>query len=263
MWNYLQNNFLQCSSVSLFLAFVCFGTQIIVMENFELESSIVTSTIFKLSVPGEYSEKYHYSRYGNPTTNSLESSLASLDKAKYALTYSSKISASLAILSILNAGDQVIFSDFLTSEKLKTLNKHIEIVCADFSDLKCVEDFLTENTKIVWIETPAIPLLTVLDIREIADVVHAKSEAILVVDNTLLTSYFQRPLEMGADVTVYSLNEYFGGHDDIEMGAVSTNDDNLQQKLEYYRFATGKKQVESFKNKKPTKYTHRTTFVSI
>lgn len=209
------------------------------MENYELESSIVTSTIFKLSVPGEYSEKYHYSRYGNPTRNSLELSLALLDNAKYALTYSSKISVGLAILSVLKAGDRVIFSDILTCEKHKALNKHFEMVCGDFSDLKSVVELFTENTKIVWIETPTIPLLGVLDIKEIADVVHAHSGAILVVDNTLLTSYFQRPLEMGADVTVYSLNEYFGGHDDVEMGAVTTNDENLQQKLEYYRYATG------------------------
>lgn len=209
------------------------------MENCELDSSIVTSTIFKLSVPGEYSEKYHYSRYGNPTRESLEVSLAALDGAKYALTYSSKMSASLAVLSTLKAGDQVIVSDIITCKKMKKLIQHIEIRHADFSDLKSLTDVFTQHTKLVWIETPSIPLLRILDIKEIADIVHGLSESFLVVDNTISTSYFQRPLDSGADVTVCSLNEYFGGHNDVAMGAVTTNDGNLHKKLEYFRYATG------------------------
>ncbi|KAG4076502.1 hypothetical protein HA402_014466 [Bradysia odoriphaga] len=202
-------------------------------------SSIVTSTIFKLNIPGEYSEKYHYGRYGTPTVESLELSLADLDGAKYAVAYSSKISASQAILSTLSAGDRVIFSDIVTCEKLKKLNKHIEMIYTDLSDLKNSKEIFVENTKLVWIETPTIPLLRVLNIKKIENIVHANSKALLVVDNTLSTSYYQRPLENGADVAIYSLNEYFGGHNDATIGAVTTNDVNIKQKLEYYRYAAG------------------------
>lgn len=202
-------------------------------------SSIVTSTIYKLKNPGEYSEKYHYGRYGTPTVESLELALADLDGAKYALAFSSKISAGQAILSTLSAGDQVIFGDIVTCEKFKKLNKHLDMIYADLSDLKNSKEVFAENTKLVWIETPTIPLLRVLNIKKIADIVHTNSKALLIVDNTLSTSYIQRPLESGADITVYSLNEYFGGHNDITIGALTTNNVNLKQQLEYYRYAAG------------------------
>lgn len=209
------------------------------MENFEFDSSIVTSTLFKLIVPGEYSEKYHYSRYGNPTRDSLELSLAALDGAKYALTYSSKISAILAVLSTLEAGDRAVFSNIVTCNKTRKLIQHIDVIHADFSDLNNLKDIFNKNTKLVLIETPTFPLLKVLNIKEIADTVHSKSESLLVVDNTLSTSYFQRPLEHGADITVSSLNEYFGGHNDVTIGTVTTNNEDLKQKLECYRYSTG------------------------
>jgi cystathionine gamma-lyase len=203
------------------------------------ESEIVSSTIFKLNIPGEYSEKYHYSRYGNPTRDSLESSLASLDRGKFCVTFSSRTAASLAILSVLKTDDLVIFSDFLTFEKFKTLKSNCKYKFVDFSDMKSFKSSLKENTKIVWIETPSLLLLKVFDIKSIAEIIHAKSKALLVVDNTLLTSRFQLPLKLGADFVLYSIGEFVSGHSDVMMGAVVTDDEKIYEKLKYFQYSSG------------------------
>lgn len=196
-------------------------------------SSIVTSTIYKLNNPGEYSEKYSYSRYGNPTRDKLESSLAQLDNAKFALTYSSKTAGSLAILSTLNADDLIICSDVLSCEKFKAFGFKVEYKNCD--DLKSFTSSLNSITKMVWIESQTA-LLTVYDIKSLADIVHANSKAVLVVDNSLLT---QRPLEFGADAVIYSLGEFIGGHDDVSAGAVTTNDQKLYEKIKYHQYSSG------------------------
>lgn len=211
-----------------------------VFDQMEKDSTIVTSTIFKLKAPGEYSEKYSYSRYGNPTRDALEKSLASLDRADFAFTYSSKVAASLAVLSSLKAEDLVIFNNVLNCEKFRKLScVPIETKKGEFEDLKSFESSLNFDTKIVWIESPSDPLLTILNLKAIADIVHAKSKALLVVDNTLLTPRFQRPLELGADVVIYSVGEFIGGHDDVMMGAVVTSNKMLSEKLKYNQYSTG------------------------
>lgn len=210
------------------------------LEKSEESSAIVTSTIYKLKIPGDYSEKYSYSRYGNPTRDSLENCLSCLDKANFAaVTFSSKIAASLAVLSSLQPDDRVVFSDLLCFEKLRNLNKRFTAELVDFSDKKILEKTLHPNTKLVWIASQTIPLMNILDIKAIADLVHAKSEALLVVDNTFLTPYIQKPLKLGADIVLYSLGEFVGGHRDVNMGAVITNDGKVHQSLKYHQYAMG------------------------
>lgn len=204
----------------------------------ETDSTIVTSTIFKLSVPGEYSERYHYSRFSNPTRDSLERALASLDKADYTVTFSSKVAGSLALISSLKLNDRVIFSDSLNCQKFRDLSVNIDTEFVNFDDLENLEISLKANTKIVWIESLAIPLMKQHDIETIAKIVHKKS-ALLVVDNTFLTSHFLLPLEAGADIVVYSINEFISGHDDISMGAVTTNSAVIHEKLKYYQYSSG------------------------
>lgn len=198
--------------------------------------AIVTSTIYKLKVPGEYSEKFSYSRYGNPTRDSLEKSLASLDRADFAFAFSSKVAGGLALLSSLKAEDLVIFNDKLICEKFKSLVSQLKLEFVEFNDLKSFEQNLSPVTKMVWIEDP---LLTVIDIKAIAEIIHEKTDALLVVDNTLLTPHFQRPLELGADVVIYSVGEFIGGHDDVMMGSVVTNNKTLSEKLKYSQYSAG------------------------
>ena len=203
------------------------------------DSMIVTSTIYSLQKPGEYSEKYSYSRYGNPSRDALEKSLAELEKAKFAVAFSSKIAASLALLSSLQANDRAIFSNKTSFLQLKNLCVHLNV---EFMDLKDVEVFAKScgsDIQMVWIETPSNPLMTVIDIESIVEVTHANSRAVVVVDNTLLTPYFQKPLEFGADAVIYSLDEFISGHSDVNMGAVTTNNEKLHEKLRYHQYASG------------------------
>lgn len=199
------------------------------------EMTIVTSTIFKLSNPGDYSEKYHYSRYGNPSRDSLEDSLASLDGAKYAVTFCSKAAAILALTSNLKRDDLILFSDELLCKKIRELH-----VACQTSSIKLVdlENSIKPNAKIVWIETMTDHFGTVVDVKSISNIIHSKSKAILVVDNTL-TPCYQRPLEHGADAVIYSLGEYIGGHCDVNMGAVLTNDEKMAESLKYFQFSGG------------------------
>lgn len=199
------------------------------------DSSIVTSTIYKLNIPGEYSEKYSYGRYGNPTRDALESALADLENANFALTYSSKTAAGLALLSTIKPNELVIFSDVLSCDKFKNLGYNAKHLNCD--DIKSFESSLNTSAKIVWIETQTI--LTVVDIKKVAAIVNSKTKAILVVDNSLLTPCLLQPLKLGADVVVYTLGEFIGGHGDISAGALTTNDQELHKKLKYQQYSAG------------------------
>lgn len=203
------------------------------------ESTIVTSVMYSLQNPGEYSEKYHYSRYGNPTRDSLEAELAELDEAKFAVTYASKVAASLAVLSTLKAGDRVIFNVHETCEKFKELCPRIEM---EFRDLQQVEDVskaFETDVKMLWIEVPASLLMTVLDTTAVAEIVHSKPNAVLVVDNTLITPHFLKPLKLGADAVICSLGEFVAGHSDVAMGSAVTNSEQLDGALRLYQYSVG------------------------
>ena len=194
--------------------------------------------MFKLKVPGEYSEKYHYSRYGNPTRNILEDALAAMDNAKYAVALCSRTAAQMAVFSILNPGDLVVFSDILNCQKFQKLYPMLLMTTINFDDKKIFEQSFPSNAKMIFIESSNL-FQTFLDVKFIADFIHTKSKAIFVVDNTFQTSHLQKPLNFGADIVVYSLNEYIGGHDDVNMGSVSINDTNYYEKLRHYQISSG------------------------
>jgi cystathionine gamma-lyase len=160
------------------------------------------------------------------------------------LSFSAGVGALTAIITTLQSGDGIISTRDLYGGTIRLFRDlatkmGIEVQYVDFDDLKSLEKAFKANTKIVWMETPTNPLMKVLDVKAIADVVHKKSEAYLVVDNTFLTSYFQRPLELGADVVMYSLNKFMNGHHDVVMGAVTTNDEKIYENLNYYQISTG------------------------
>ncbi|XP_055915295.1 cystathionine gamma-lyase-like [Eupeodes corollae] len=205
---------------------------------------IVTSTTYKHDNPGEH-RGFYYSRSGNPTRNVLETCLASLDNAKHGLAFSSGLGANTAILTMLSSGDHVVISDDVyggTNRLFRqvTARLGLEATFVDPTDLDALSDAIKSNTKLLWIETPTNPLIKVVDITAVAKLAHEKKEDIIVaVDNTFLTSYFQRPLELGADMVVYSLTKYMNGHGDVVMGAVTLNDEGLHNRLRFLQRATG------------------------
>uniref|UniRef100_A0A8C5QUB6 Cystathionine gamma-lyase n=1 Tax=Leptobrachium leishanense TaxID=445787 RepID=A0A8C5QUB6_9ANUR len=204
---------------------------------------IFLSSTYKQIAPGE-NTGYEYSRIGNPTRNCLEKVVASMDGAKYCLAYASGMAATLTVVHLLKSGDEII----CTSDVFGGTNRYFRNIASkmglkttfiDCSDLKCLEAAISSNTKLVWIETPTNPTLTVIDIRGCADIIRKHKDVLLAVDNTFMSAYFQRPLALGADLCMYSATKYMNGHTDVIMGLVSVNCDKLYEKLKFLQTALG------------------------
>lgn len=187
---------------------------------------------------------YEYTRSLNPTRKALEEKLAALDGARYGLAFSSGLAAaSTVIISLLKAGDNVIGFDDLYGGTRRLLsnvfiNFGITVSYIDATIPENIEKAIKPETRLIWIETPTNPLLKIADIRAIAQIAK-RHGLILVVDNTFLSPYFQKPLSLGADVVVYSTTKYIGGHSDALGGSVVTNDEDIYQKISYNQNAVG------------------------
>lgn len=187
---------------------------------------------------------YEYTRSLNPTRKALEEKLAALDGAKYGLAFSSGLAAaSTVIISLLKAGDNVIGFDDLYGGTRRLLsnvfvNFDISATYVDATKPENIENAITPKSKLIWIESPTNPLMKLADIKAIAQIAH-KHGLILVVDNTFLSPYFQRPLDLGADIVVYSTTKYIGGHSDVLGGSVVLNNDDYYKKIAYNQNAVG------------------------
>jgi len=207
---------------------------------------ISLSTTFKQDAPADF-KKYEYTRSGNPTRDVLEACLASLDGGKHAMTFSSGLAACTAITHLLSAGDHIVSMDDVYGGTNRYFRKvasrmNIQTSFVDATTPSKVRDAIQPNTRMVWIETPTNPTLKVVDVKAVADIVKEfkdKQEIFLVVDNTFESAYFQRPLELGADISYYSLTKYMNGHTDVIMGSVSLNDDGLHERLRFLQNAIG------------------------
>jgi len=173
---------------------------------------------------------YMYQRGANPTRDNLQATLAALEGAEHAYAYPSGMAATAAALGVLEAGDTLLLGmptyggtyRFATTELTKRAVKTRFI--SDFTALSD-EDF-TPDVKVVFLETPTNPTLQVTDIAAVAELVH-RHGALLIVDNTFMTPYLQRPLELGADITVQSATKFLAGHADLLAGVAATNDPDL------------------------------------
>jgi cystathionine beta-lyase/cystathionine gamma-synthase len=178
---------------------------------------------------------YEYSRVGNPTRSALDACLASLEEGKYGLSFSSGLAAEHAIFSLLRPGDHVIAPEDMYGGTYRLIKEifepvNIKFTFTDFTDLTLIKQSFLPSTKMVWIETPTNPLLKIFDIEAISEISHKKN-AIVVVDNTFLSPYFQKPLKLGADIVVHSTTKYINGHSDIIGGAVILNNTEFYQKI--------------------------------
>jgi len=203
---------------------------------------ITLSTTFKQEAPAKH-KGYEYGRSGNPSRSVLEACLASLDDAKYALCFASGLGATTSLVHLLHAGDHMISVDDVYGGTYRYFNKaaacmNVETTFVDATEPSNLEKAIRPNTKLVWLESPTNPLLKVIDIKKIAEIAHNR-DILLAVDNTFLTPYFQRPLDLGADVVVYSLTKYMNGHSDVIMGAVTTNNEDIHTRLRFLQNALG------------------------
>ncbi|MBE6058850.1 MAG: methionine gamma-lyase [Clostridium sulfidigenes] len=169
---------------------------------------------------------YIYSRLGNPTNTQLEDKLAMLEGAEAAISTASGIGAvASAFWTVLKAGDHVVAAKTLYGCTYAYLNHGIsrygvEVTFVDTTNLEEVRQAMRENTKIVYLETPANPNLEVADIEAISTIAHQNKDCIVMVDNTFCTPYIQRPLEFGADVVIHSGTKFLNGHGDVISGFV-------------------------------------------
>ncbi len=202
-----------------------------------------TSTYVQEGV-GRY-RGYDYARTGNPTRTALEGSLAALEGGHFGLAFASGMAAIDSVLRLLSPGDHVLAGNDLYGGTYRLFERVLRTYGLDFSyvdttDLEQVEASLHPNTRLVWVETPSNPLLSVSDISAIASLAHERATpALLAVDNTFATPYLQRPLALGADLVVHSTTKYLSGHSDVVGGAIVGNDESLRERLAFLQNAVG------------------------
>ena len=214
----------------------------------EPETGSVIAPIFQTSTyeqdsPGE-DKGFNYSRTNNPTRQRLETILAELEGVAYAAVFASGLAAENAVLqAYLRPGDEIVIPSDVYGGTYRILNKvyqpiGVTVKQFDISNLEALEEAITPKTKLVWIETPTNPRLLVYDIVETARLAHAKG-ALVVVDNTFATPYFQQPFELGADMVVHSVTKYLGGHSDTIQGAALAKDPAIFEPIKFLQNATG------------------------
>ncbi|ELZ30393.1 Cys/Met metabolism pyridoxal-phosphate-dependent protein [Halogeometricum pallidum JCM 14848] len=187
--------------------------------------------------------RYRYSRMSAPTRGDLESVVANLEGATHAYAFASGMAAIDAVFSLLSAGDHVVAGSSLYAETYDLLadvypRYGVSVTHVDVTDPDAVRDAVREETALVYVETPTNPLLRVVDIAAVADAAH-EVDAVAAVDNTFASPALQRPLELGADLSVESLTKYLNGHSDAIGGSVATRDADLALRLEKTQYTRG------------------------
>lgn len=186
---------------------------------------------------------YEYSRTGNPTRYALEKLISDLEGGYAGYAFASGMAAITAALMLFKSGDKVLISDNVYGGSFRVLDKvfknfKLEYELVNTSNEKLVEEKITDNVKAIFIETPTNPLMTITDIKKIAGI--AKNHRILtIVDNTFMTPYLQKPIELGADIVVHSATKYLGGHSDLVAGLAVVNSKELAEKLHFIQNSTG------------------------
>ena len=186
---------------------------------------------------------YEYSRTGNPTREALEALIAELEGGYAGFAFGSGMAAITAVLSLLHSGDRVLISSNVYGGTFRVLDKvfnHFGIVytIADTAHPDVFASQITPDVRAVMLESPANPLMTVTDIRAIAEISHAHG-LLVIVDNTFMTPYLQKPLALGADIVVHSATKYLGGHSDVVAGLAVVSTKELAEQLAFIQNSTG------------------------
>ena len=190
----------------------------------------------------EHEGEYCYSRGNNPTRASVEKLAADIEGAKHGIATSSGMAATSLVFELINKGEKVLINDNVYGGTWRFVSNLFEKRGVEYEIVNNFNDYdfdkVDDNVKMVFIETPSNPLLEVTDIKKVADAAHKKG-ILVVVDNTFMTSYLQKPLDLGADIVEYSATKYYGGHSDILAGLVILNDDELFTRLKFINNTLG------------------------
>jgi cystathionine gamma-lyase len=188
-------------------------------------------------------QEFDYSRSGNPTRHALEKCLAALEGGERGFAFGTGMAAETTILMLFGQGDHLVVHDDLYGGTYRLLtgvmmNKGIEVDFVNLRDLDALRAAIKPNTRCIWTETPTNPLMNLLDLAAIADI--ARPRGILTIcDNTFLSPYFQRPLDLGIDIALHSTTKYINGHSDVVGGAVVVNSAELGERVFYLQNALG------------------------
>ena len=213
----------------------------------DLKTGAVITPIYQTSTYAQEElgkhKGYEYGRTQNLTRESLEKNIAVLEKGKYGIAFSSGLAATNALMNLVKSGDHIIISNNVYGGTYRLY----ELVLKDFgldyswvntSDLKNIEDAIKPNTKLVFVETPTNPMLTITDLKGVAEICK-KHNLKSIVDNTFMSPYFQNPLELGCDIVFHSSTKYINGHSDVVSGIVVTSDEKIHERLRYIQNAAG------------------------
>jgi cystathionine gamma-lyase/cystathionine beta-lyase len=200
-----------------------------------------TSTYWQES-PGNH-KGYAYARGKNPTRKALEDCMAALENAEFGLAFSSGMGATDTVMKLLKPGDEVITGNDLYGGSYRMFTQifaqyGIKFHFIDLNDAANISNYVTENTKLIWIETPTNPTMRIVDISAAATIAKSNN-LLLVVDNTFASPYLQNPIDLGADIVMHSATKYLGGHSDVIMGALLTNRQDLFDKLAFIQNSCG------------------------
>ncbi len=192
-----------------------------------------TSTYVQES-PGT-NKGYGYARGKNPTREALQKNIAALENGKHCVCFSSGMGATDAVMRMLRPGDEVITGDDLYGGSYRMFTKIYENYGIKFHFINLtnadnIKQYLNANTKLLWLETPTNPTMQIIDIEACSKIAKANN-ILLAVDNTFASPYLQNPLALGADIVMHSVTKYLGGHSDVVMGALITNDDKLHEQI--------------------------------
>jgi len=245
-----------------FIAFVPLCKHILILKNRDLRFNSLTihggqkpeqatgavmTPIFQTSTyaqdfPGGH-KGFEYSRSQNPTRKALEDSIASLEGVDYGLAFGSGLAAIDAVLKLLKPGDEVLSTNNLYGGTYRLFTK----VYADFgikfhftgmTSAERLKEKISPNTKLIWVETPTNPMMSLIDIREMAALARSIN-ALLVVDNTFASPYLQQPIELGADIVMHSATKYLAGHSDVVLGLLAIKDSAVAERLKFIQNSSG------------------------
>ncbi len=205
-------------------------------------SPIYQTSTYAQSTPGGH-KGYEYSRTHNPTRNALENAFASIENGEYGLAFGSGLAAIDAVIKLLKPGDEVISTNDLYGGTYRLFTKIFEGFGIKFQfigmeNAAAVDNYVSDRTRLIWVETPTNPMMNIINIKTIAAVAKARN-ILLAVDNTFATPYLQQPLELGADIVMHSATKYIGGHSDLVMGALIVKDKELADRLYFIQNASG------------------------
>jgi len=208
-----------------------------------LIAPIFQTSTYEQEAPGQ-DKGFNYSRTNNPTRQRLESVLAELEGVRHAALFASGLAAENAVLqAYLRPGDEIILPSDVYGGTYRILNKvfqpnGVAVRQIDFSDAAALDASINPRTKLVWIESPTNPRLLIYDIAAISRIAHSRG-ALVAVDNTFATPYFQQPFELGADIVVHSVTKYLAGHSDLIQGAALAKDPAVFEPVKFLQNATG------------------------